>query len=64
MTTTELSTFFDSYDEMPHEDGKHFFDANLWTSDTNGSLDLLQLQTICMPSAFLDCIQVSDAELL
>jgi hypothetical protein len=41
MTKGELDTFFDSYDEFPCEGGENFFDATLWTLDTNGSLDWL-----------------------
>ena len=64
MTKTELNTFFDAYSETPHELGEHFFDSEPWTSESESPLDLLQLPTICMPSTFVDCIRVPDAELL
>ena len=64
MTETELNTFFDAYSELPRETGEHFFDSELWTLESEMPLDLLQLSTICMPSAFVDCIRVPDVELL
>ena len=62
MITAEHEQFFDSYSEMPQGDRENFFDAE--SDESDPIWDLLQLSDICRPSAFVDCVRLSDAELL
>jgi hypothetical protein len=62
ITSTERDEYFDTYSVSPEESGEHFFDA--MEEIEMLVMDLFQLDDLCMPIVFIDCIRSSDEEIL